>query len=192
MQELPLHRFKNAGRNGEHNTAVQVAKMPNYVQSWLHEGDYSNNTARTLEEKRNISNKLLWFVNNRGFVNCGVYELRDFLAYVRSGHTQPGGRWGNPSMVRAVKPATILTYYRYLSSFFTFLVTDQVIDESPFKRIKIPMVRPDQIQPFTHEQLKALIAAAKRSSHPKRSHHFTAFRHRYSCFRTLRFTTVGY
>jgi len=80
-----------------------------------------------------------------------------------------GGHWANALMTNPVRPTTVRTYYRYLSSLFTYLVEDEVLPESPFRKIRAPLVRPELVRPFAQEQLKALLVAARRSSHPKRN-----------------------
>jgi site-specific recombinase XerD len=45
---------------------------------------------------------------------------------------------------------------------------EEAFDASPMTRLKAPIVRDDQIQPFTREQQQALQAAARKSRHPKR------------------------
>lgn len=143
--------------------------MAHHVNSWIYEGEYRQNTQRTLGQKRDSADKLLWFLNHRKCDHCGVSELKQFFAYVGNGHTEMGGRWGNALMTNPVRPTTVRMYYRYLSSLFTYLVVDEVLPESPFRKIRAPLVRPDQVRPFSQEQLKALLVAARRSSHPKRN-----------------------
>jgi len=43
------------------------------------------------------------------------------------------------------------------------------------EKLRPPVNRPDQIQPFTEEQIDALLAAAKRSQHPRRDEAIVLF-----------------
>jgi site-specific recombinase XerD len=112
--------------------------------------------------------KLEWFLTDREKETCSTLELREFLAYVRNGHLEPGGRWGNPHSTRPVRPRTVRDYHGHLRTFFKWLVREEILTASPMERIDPPISRSDQITPFTTEQVQKLLAAAKKSKHPKR------------------------
>jgi integrase/recombinase XerC len=65
-------------------------------------------------------------------------------------------------------PETASMYFARLRTLFRFLVSEGWIEASPMETLRPPVNRPDQIQPFTKEQVTALFAAAKRSQHPRR------------------------
>jgi integrase/recombinase XerC/integrase/recombinase XerD len=48
------------------------------------------------------------------------------------------------------------------------MVTEGLIHSSPMESISAPLSRPDQIQPFTHQQIKGLLAATRRTKNPRR------------------------
>ena len=85
-----------------------------------------------------------------------------------NGHKEPGGRWGNSRMTKQVTPGTVKTYHRILKAFFNPLVNEGKLDTSPMERINPPIDRPDQVVPFTMEQLTALLTAAAKGNNPKR------------------------
>src|SRR5262249_54508502 len=83
-------------------------------------------------------------------------------------HAFEAGRWENARLRREMRPNTAKFYYARLHTFFTFLVEEGAVDASPMPRLKPPIVRQDQVQPFTREQQQSLLGEAKRSRHPKR------------------------
>jgi site-specific recombinase XerD len=62
----------------------------------------------------------------------------------------------------------VRTYYAHLRSFFNWLVGEGLLETSPLAALSPPQARPDQIQPFTREQVEALLLAARRASYPQR------------------------
>jgi len=145
-----------------------TADLTRYADGWLLTCDIARHSQQTLKLRRIILDKLLWFLREKSLETCGLHELRLFFSYLNHGHEQPGGRWGNPQLTKPVKPATVVTYDCHLRTFFTWLVQEEVIEASPMERIAEPIDRPDQIEPFTDEEVETLIAAAKKSNCPKR------------------------
>ena len=99
---------------------------------------------------------------------CGLTKLRQFLAYLGRAHDDPGERWGNPHMTRAVRLRTIFNYHGELRTLFGWIVAEGMLEASPMERISPPIVRADQVQPFTQDQVVVLLSAARRSLHPRR------------------------
>lgn len=151
------------------SSALTLSELRDLFQGWIDDGEIRQLSPRTLEERRNVSAKLVWFLQQRELPSCGTRELRSFLAYVGRGHEQEGGRWGNEHNNRPVKARTIHAYFRVLRAFFRWLVESGEIEGSPMAILKPPIVRADQPQPFTQEQVKALLEAAKKSSNPRRN-----------------------
>lgn len=148
--------------------AIFASDLPRLSQSWLLACDINQHSPRTIGARKELLGKLAWFLNERQFDTCGIHELRHFLHYVTHGHKEPGGRWGNPRCTTPTKPGTVKTYHRILRAFFNWLVAEGEIEQSPMERIPAPVDRPDEIQPFTREQLEKLLKAADRSKHPLR------------------------
>jgi hypothetical protein len=55
-----------------------------------------------------------------------------------------------------------------LRAFFNWWVAEEEVARSPMDRVPVPIDRPDQIQPFTHDQLNRMVAAAKKTLNAKR------------------------
>lgn len=151
--------------------SILTAELPRHVEDWLLDCDYRQHSSRTIETRRVVTDKLLWFLLHHGHASCGLSELRQFLAYLRRGHENPEGRWDNkqnPRCSTTLRPATVHMYYSHLRTFFRWTVAEGVVESSPMDRLTPPVARPDQIQPFTQDQVEAILQAAKRGNHPRR------------------------
>lgn len=147
---------------------ISVEELAIHAEGWLLDNEVRQLSRRTLSARRDLVGKLLWFLRREGWQECGTRELRGFLAHVNRGHLEPKGRWGNPANRRPVRPGTSRTYYTILRTLFRFLVEDGILGSSPMEGLRPPVVRADQIEPFTDEQVKALLGTAKQSRNPKR------------------------
>lgn len=161
MQKTPLSF-------GVSETDLALPQLEQFAEGWLLDGEIRQHSPQTRAVRRIVLDKLLWFLRERGAASCGGIELRRFLAYVSTGHREEGGRWGNPSLTRQVRPRTVKDYHGHLRTFFRWVVAEGGLTASPMESIASPIARPDQIQPFTGGQAQALLVAAKRSNHPKR------------------------
>lgn len=155
-------RFKNSDQR------IHMAELVSAAEGWLLDGEIRQHSKRTLEARRSIIDKLIWFLRSKECPSCGTLELRQFLAYVSRGHEQVGGRWGNAQMTRPVRPRTVHTYHGHLRTFFGWLVQEGILEASPMDVIAAPIARADQVQPFNERQISALMAAAQKTNHPKR------------------------
>jgi hypothetical protein len=93
---------------------LTVAQLERFGQGWVLDGEIRQLSPRTLEERRYLIQKLGWFLRHRELDACGVMELRLFLAYIGTGHKEPGGRWGNPQNTRPVGARTVQAYFRWV------------------------------------------------------------------------------
>jgi site-specific recombinase XerD len=147
---------------------LSIADLKRFSDGWLLASEIRPCSATTMENRRLHVRNLLWFIRRQEYQSCGVMELRAFFAYFNTGHKDDGGRWGNPQERKPVKPSTIATYHCSVTSMYNWFVREMLIEASPMARIPIPINRPDIIEPFTEQQVNALVAAAKRSRYPRR------------------------
>lgn len=161
---------KSRGRKGDAKQpqTLSVEDVERYAVDWCFDGEFRSHTSRTLEEKRRYVNQFIWWLKHANCTEVGASELRRFLAYVRSGHEEEGGRWGNPRNNRPMRPGTILQYWRVLHALFNWIEKEGYVEENPMDRIDKPVYRQDQIRPFTDEELKSLIDTARNGTHPRR------------------------
>jgi len=123
---------------------------------------------QTITTRRYMFAKFLWWLHETGIDQCGADEIKRFLMYVSTGHTDPNGRWGDPHLTRAVRPRTVKDYHTTLRTFFRWLAAEGLIEESPMEGLKPPVAHSDQIQPFSQEQIATMLYAAKHSRNPFR------------------------
>lgn len=155
--------------------ALTVAEIQDLAQAWIDDGEVRQLSDRTLEERRDVTGKLLWFLKDREHRSCGTREIRAFLAYVNRGHEDPRGRWGNPKQTRPVSPATLKAYHRVIRAFCNWLLEAGEIEVSPIDSLRAPIVRADQIKPFTRDQMGSLLEAAHKSLNPRRNEALVLF-----------------
>lgn len=155
-------------RYGVFDRAIPVDKISRLADGWLLAGEVSQHSWQTRDTRRFVIDKLLWFCDLRKIEEVDTMALRMFFLYCTNGHKEPGGRWGNPQMIQPVRPRTVQTYHCHLRTFFRWLVAEELLAVSPMERIPAPIARPDQVEPFTPDDLRALIAAAEKSKQPRR------------------------
>lgn len=136
------------------------------VESWLLDSE-ARLSPKTTRDRRWLTDKLLWWLERDEASACGKRELQRFFVYVRTGHEEEGGRWG-AGETSPVRPQTAANYFRWLRTFFLFCVAEGYLEESPLRTMRPPSFQQDQVEPFTEEQIRELIAATKRSRQPKR------------------------
>ncbi len=149
---------------------LPAADLDRYAEQWLLENELGAKSPKTIRARRLLTSKLSWFLREKGHTTCGTPELRAFLGHIANGHEEKAGRWGetNQAGKRQVRPRTILTYFTDLRTFFRFLVSEGALSESPVDKITRPANRPDQIRPFTEDQVQSILGAARRGPHPTR------------------------
>jgi site-specific recombinase XerD len=150
------------------DTGIESSDLPRLGEGWLLTCDIRQHSPRTITSRCEILQKLQWFLRDRELSVCDVHSLRAFFSYLSHGHTDPRGRWGNPACTRPVSPRTVRDYYTHLRTFFRWLVAEGELEAAPTDRIPIPIARTDQVQPYTTEEIKALLAAASRTKAPRR------------------------
>jgi site-specific recombinase XerD len=160
---------KTPPRYGSSETAALTpAAIKKHAQGWLLDCEIRQHSKRTLDRRREMLDKFLWWLHQEEVAEVGTFELRMFFAYLTRGHQDAGGRWGNPQLSSALRPRTVKDYHGHLRTFFRWLISEEVIETSPMEKLAAPVARADQIQPFTEEQVRSLIASTKHTHHPKR------------------------
>jgi hypothetical protein len=74
------------------DASILVSNLEKYATGWLLSCQISQHSERTLGNRRLVLEKLLWFFKEKAIQDCGVMELRLFLAYLNTGHKNLGGR----------------------------------------------------------------------------------------------------
>lgn len=150
------------------SNSISLRDLESHVGAWLLTCEIDQHSPRTISNRKSIVDKLVWFMRTYEYPEADLDTLRRFLAYVTNGHKKTGGRWGNPQCIRPVRPRTVHTYHGHLRTFFRWCISEELITTSPMERIPIPISRSDQVQPFSREQVDALLAAAGRTQQSRR------------------------
>jgi site-specific recombinase XerD len=149
-------------------SSITTAVLQRAINDWLLDCEYRLYSPKTLDAKRCFLKNLIWFLEHRGYSSCGSRELKEFLYYLRHGHEEPGGRFGNKWLNKPVRPETVKDYWVCLNTFCKWLVNEDLTESSPMGAVPKPVVRTEEKQPLTPAQVKALLRATRQSQHPRR------------------------
>lgn len=165
MARRPLPVAKTA--TGEED--ISGADLALGVADWLADGKYRDCTPATLQKRTIITRNLLWFLTDQKNTGCGVAELKAFITYLRTGHDDPRGRWGNPHNNRPTGRSTAATYYATIKTLFRYLIEEGYVETSPLERMEKPRESKHQVQPFAISEVDSMIEQTKKTDHPKRN-----------------------
>lgn len=149
--------------------ALRVDMIDELAEAWLIAAEVQQLSERTVGTRKDALAKLVWWCRHTNRTSIDTADIRAFLRYVQTGHTDTQGRWGNPNCTAPVSARTVRDYHNILRTFFHWLVAEGELPDNPMQRIPSPVSRPDQIQPFTREESLAIIGAARLDKHPKRA-----------------------
>lgn len=152
--------------------SIAVGDLSALVDGFVITADIERHSVRTQANKRERLSRLVWFAEHKNWAVIGVRELQAFFLYLNHGHEEPGGRWGSARSGKcsdsAVSSSTVKTYYATYRAFFRWCVREGELDICPMDRIKPPIDRSDQVQPFTAAQMLLLESATKKSHNSTR------------------------
>jgi len=97
---------------------IATPELQQITEAWLMHAQYAQLSENTIAARRVFLKNLIWFLNLRNFPCCSCTELRQFFLYLANGHTEPGGRWGNPQLTKALQPISVKDYHVCLKSLF--------------------------------------------------------------------------
>lgn len=154
----------------EEDATLPVRELRPALEAWYLQGEIDQLSAQTMRLRRLVGGWLIWWMNQRELPALGPVEVKQLLAHIGRPLGEGETRWGGkaPSR-RQLRPGSMATYFAMLSSFFRQAVEDEFLARSPLEGQRGYAAKPDQIQPFTPEQVQALLAAAKGSRHPRRN-----------------------
>ena len=73
-------------KNSETSNPLPVFRLETLRDEWLAASGRAQQSARTIQEKRNYSDKLLWFVHAQNYDRIGEREIEAFLDHLSYGH----------------------------------------------------------------------------------------------------------
>lgn len=142
--------------------SIPMERFSRLVNAWIDAGDIGGHSERTTENRRSVFKSFLWFLGRREFTEIGKPEVSAFLVYLRHGHKEPGGRFGIQRMTKPLSSGSIRTYYLNLAAFFNWCVAEGECLVSPMHTIPPPIDRPDQVMPFSEQEITALKRVVER------------------------------
>lgn len=169
---VPCNDFQDPSRRVplRPNSQISVSQLAHYGKGWLLDCESRQHSEQTLRNRKGCLDLLTRFLTQEEIPICDTNALRRFFIYATKGWDTDGGRWGKKEVPKTTKPGTVATYHRILTAFFNWLVEENGIDVSPMQNIKPPIDRPDQIQPFTPDQIASLERSASNTSSPLRDY----------------------
>jgi len=117
---------------------------------------------RTVEYYRDNLKRFLWYAVKQGWPDdirfLTEWHIGEFLGYVAT-ETDRWGLEGNGSETSQCKAShsTVHHYFVVLSVFFSWLVIDGFLCESPMARIKVAKPKPKVIKPYEKDDIKRMI-----------------------------------
>lgn len=156
---------------------ISATDLARYARAWILDCRARGLSHRSTESYQAALDALLWWLGREKLPHCGEDELRGFLLYLRTAHDSPEGRLrdepsparrGSNAQHKPLSSRTLLNYYRSVRTLFAWMVEEGVAPASPFDRLRPPVHRASQVQPFTPDQVRALLDATRRSASPRR------------------------
>jgi hypothetical protein len=80
-------------RKTQHGSAfstLSAGEISRHGQGWLLDGEVRQLSPNTIAARKNMLDKLLWFLRMKEWDQCGTTELHAFLAYICNGHDSAG------------------------------------------------------------------------------------------------------
>jgi site-specific recombinase XerD len=160
--------FQASLRPGSSQVPVRTADLQRLAKGWLLDCECRRLSQATLEARRGAVEKFLEWLKQEEHLLCSPLEIKSFMLSLRTAHESEEGRFGNPRLRKPRCAMSIKDCHVNLSTLFRFLNAEGFIEGNPMEGLRPPVHRADQVQPFTEEQVQALLRAARKSHHPKR------------------------
>lgn len=148
--------FLNGLLKREHSDQL-IRLLEGYRLSAQSEGKSPNTIAIVEASVRYLGEFLANHNLSTDATRIGVEELRRFIVYLRERPRFAHHPFTRPQNGK-LSGHTINGYMRALQSFWAWLVREDLVDDNPFERIKIPRAPKKVIPVFTEEQLSRLFS----------------------------------
>ncbi len=126
-----------------------------------------NKSPRTIEAVCSSVIYLERFLNSNGLTSdvnhIGLAEIRAFILYLQQKRCYSNHPFSNPQE-RGLSAVSINSYIRSVRAFWSWMLSEEIISESPFSRLKIPKAPHKVINTFSPAQLKAFLNVIDRSN----------------------------
>jgi len=135
--------------------------LPGYQLCAASEGKSKNATAIVSDSVRYFRDFLVSEGQALDVTRVSQHELRAYILYLQQKRCFASHRFNCP-LEKGLSGHTINCYLRSLRIFFSWLVSEEVIDENPFDRVKIPRPPRKVIRVFSDAQHRVVAWEAGR------------------------------
>ena len=158
-----LNRNQSSAASAEPTIPLSVAtaKIPDHLRDWNRAGILARRSALTLETRKRIVDRFANFLADYHYNHATTESVTAYFDLLRIEAQE--------QRHSEIKPSTELTYFSYLRAFFRWAVKSRLVDRSPMEPLSAPLLQDEEINPFTRDQQKRLIAAARKSHNPLRN-----------------------
>jgi len=138
---------------------LNAASLKFLVKGFLLTKQQEARSPRTVEDYSENLKRFLWYADRRSWPDnvreISQWHIREFLGYVAN----EINRWDSDTLPARcpASQSTVHHYYRVLRSFFNWIVTEGFMGQSPVAKVKVVSPKPKVIQPYSPEEVKAMV-----------------------------------
>lgn len=150
-------------RSDEAAGRVLTSTIESYVNEWLGDADYNGQSQRTIQGKRESTEKLIWFLRRSELRHCGRFEIKRFLLHVKNGHLEPLGRWDGdtPRHRLPISNRAGQLHFLYIRSYLKWLFEEELTECNPLAGQKQPKGNEVEVKPFSIHEVAMLLNAVR-------------------------------
>jgi site-specific recombinase XerD len=144
-----------------------VQELRQSIDLWIAENRRKLLSDYTIEQRIDYANKFCWFCETNN-LEVNSQTLDKFFGYLSE--DQEMIRWGKEKRYeqKPLTPQTIRNFWAILRALFNFCVKNGYMKKSPLSGKTPPKVPQHHVQPFSDDQIHALLDACSRGCYPKR------------------------
>ncbi|MBA7661083.1 Tyrosine recombinase XerC [subsurface metagenome] len=135
--------------------------LGNLIQSYRFQCKIEGKSPKTIEIYTTAITILERFLKEDGLptdvAQIGVHELKLFILHLQRTKAYRDHLYTRPQQ-KGLTGHTINCYLRAIRAFWSWLVSEEIVETNPFDRIKIPKPPKKVILPFTDDQIKTLLS----------------------------------
>jgi site-specific recombinase XerD len=98
------------------SVSIPTDDLGQWIEHWFADSQIRQHSPRTIETRRILLQRLLDFLHEQNYSNCGLAKLRRFFATLN-----------NKLTGESLRPVTIETFHRVYCAFFNWLVEEEMI-----------------------------------------------------------------
>jgi len=150
-------------------SVMTTSMIKDSLRDWNRDGKLARRSPRTLEARKHIVERFEAFLIDSKASYVSTDDIAAFFELLRSGAANLDALADPSQPAEELKPSTELTYFSYLRAFFRWCVKRGTISRSPMEFSTAPLVPEEELKPFTQDQLRLLLDAARKSHNPVRN-----------------------